>query len=80
MIILTESEKLILFANTFIFISLIPSIMSLDKPHWTTSLMNFGLTFFYIRAYYKLNFKILLLVNSFIGTCWLILCLQKITG
>lgn len=80
MIILTESEKLILFANTFIFISLIPSIMSLDKPHWTTSLMNFGLTFFYIRAYYKLNFKILILVNSFIGTCWLILCLQKITG
>ena len=77
---LNESEKLILFANTFIFISLIPSIMSLDKPHWTTSLMNFGLTFFYIRAYYKLNFKILILVNSFIGTCWLILCLQKITG
>ncbi len=77
---LNESERLILVANTFIFLSLIPSIISLDKPHWTTSLMNFGLTFFYIKAYYKLNFKILILVNSLIGLCWLILCMQKITG
>ena len=77
---LNESEKLIIFANAFILLSLIPSIISIDKPHWTTSLMNFGLTFFYLRAYYKLNFRILLLVNSLIGLCWLLLFFQKITG
>jgi hypothetical protein len=77
---LNESEKLIIFANAFILLSLIPSIISIDKPHWTTSLMNFGLTFFYLRAYYGLNFRVLLLVNSLIGLCWLLLFFQKITG
>lgn len=80
MITLTESEKLIIVANAIICFSLIPSIISADKPHWTTSILNFGLSFLYIKAYYKLKFKFVMLINILIGVFWLTMFFQKITG
>lgn len=74
-----SSDLLISIINFFIALSLIPSILTKDKPNIKTSACNilFACAFFY--SYYLVDFTLAMLSNLFIGVCWLILFIQKLT-
>lgn len=69
-------DIIILIANIIIAISLIPSILSSDKPNYKTSVMQIIVSAFFIIAYIQLNLTFAILINFLIGLLWAILLLQ----
>ena len=75
---INQNDILIFIPNCIFLISLIPSILSSDKPNVWTSLMQIALVPFYIQAYRNLKFKLAFYMNILIGLLWIILFFQKV--
>lgn len=72
------TDILIFIANLIIFAAFIPSMFSKDKPHKRTSFLNVFATLLFIWAYIIAGFYLAVGLNILIGTCWLILLIQKL--
>ena len=73
-----NKNDLIIFTANIVFVaSLIPSILSPDKPNIATSTIQILLSGLYIIVYRNIKFKFALIANIIIAALWLILFLQK---
>jgi hypothetical protein len=72
-----EPNNLLLISNIIILISLIPSLISKQKPHQLTSALQVFLYALFIYVYYQLGLLLLILGNIIIAIEWIILFFQK---
>jgi hypothetical protein len=75
---LNKNDLIISFANLVFIISLIPSILSPNKPDVLTSAMQVALSFIYIGVYANIKFRLAFIMNVIIMSMWLILAVQKL--
>jgi hypothetical protein len=73
-----DPQNVLFIANFVIFISLIPSILSSQKPHQTTSALNIIISAFFIYSFVQLNYYFVVLINVLIAIEWTILFFQKL--
>jgi len=75
-----KPDTILFVANLVIAVSLLPSILSKDKPHKNTSLLNVFVSLIFITGYINAQFFLAVWINVLIGTMWLTLLVQKLTS
>ena len=70
-------DSVFMVGNLLFFVALIPSMVSVDKPAKSTSLMTASVLTVYIFAYYSLSLVYAMVTGIISGLAWWILYFQK---